>query len=87
MSTVVFMSRHRSPEGEEVGRAVLTDGRVRFSGAMAPGGEIRERVRFDETAVRVMPDGRELTPADGERYLQALPMTFHGSHFWAAIAD
>lgn len=80
------MSRHVDLEGEEVGRAMLVDGEVRFTGDMAPGGSMRAQVGFDEAAVYDT-RGQQLTPADGRRYLEALPRWFVGSHFWAAPAD
>jgi hypothetical protein len=37
---------------------------------------------LSETKVGV-PGGRQVTPADGERYLEGLVVTFRGSRFWA----
>jgi hypothetical protein len=86
MDTVVFMSRFGSPREEEVGRAVLVDGEVQFTGDMAPGGSVRKRISFDTTNV-FDSRGHELAPADGRHYLEELPRAFHGTYFWAALVD
>ena len=89
MRTVIFRGRRGTDSDSdpiELGRAELDGDVVRFSGAIAPGGADHARYRVDQVSIFDRRGGR-LTPADGRRYLEALPRAFHGTHFWAAAAD
>jgi hypothetical protein len=85
MGAYVVFQRLQDREGAPphaviVGHAELVGERVRFSD-----GALEEVVTSVEVHDPQDP-GRVLTPADGGAYLDALPGTFAGEHFWAMRA-
>jgi hypothetical protein len=82
MGAYIVFQRLRDREGApphalDVGHAELVRGRVRFSDA-----GLEEVVTSIDVHDPHDP-GRVLRPADGRAYLDALPSTFAGDHFWA----
>ena len=78
---VIFRAVKSFTETKTIGSITLIAGELRYSG--------KAKAITEGEGVRVIEPNTldELTPDDGERWLRALPYTFHGYYLWAEVIE